>query len=68
MPSSKLVVCSVPPPFRPKLAFDPLIYFLCVHGTEWEMNNLYKSADPVLKKKLHDELEKLYRCKGATCN
>jgi hypothetical protein len=35
---------------------------------EWELKNLYKTADPALKKKLHDELEKLYRCQGATCN
>ena len=30
----------------------------------WEMQNIYKTAVTALKQKLHDELEKLYRCKG----
>ena len=30
----------------------------------WEMDNIYATADASLKTKLHDELEKLYRCKG----
>jgi hypothetical protein len=35
---------------------------------EWELKNLYKTADPALIKRLHDALEKVYRCKGSTCN
>eukprot|EP01052_Picozoa_sp_SAG31_P026429 SAG31_NODE_2393_length_5793_cov_18.326484_9_plen_130_part_00 len=33
----------------------------------WETKNLYKTADPALKARLHASLEKLYRCKGASC-
>ena len=32
---------------------------------EWEMDNIYETADASLKQKLHAELEKLYRCKGS---
>ena len=35
---------------------------------EWETKNLYATAEPALKQKLHAELERLYRCQGATCN
>ena len=32
------------------------------------MNNIYKTASPALKERLHDQLEKLFRCQGSTCN
>ena len=35
---------------------------------EYQMKNIYRTADAALKQRLHASLERLSHCQGATCN